>query len=272
METEGTQDNHPLVAEFLKPSPSLPFDLMRRKEDGSETAYPFRCRLLRYEQQNEALLAARKYTAKTLGIDPAKTAAIEQSAVFREAQAFETAWRACVHLERRKTKDGAEIDLPLFANPDQMRQALMVAEVAQMLNAFEVTKSFYGFSELTEAAVEKLIDVLADELKCGYFLSQLDSEEWPRLICILAQLGLIWRPSMPQTQSGSGNTSESGPSISESGTTGFSKLPESHVSGSSLKGMQLPTTGQITKDQARELVKQQLAQGAATAEDDDTKD
>lgn len=253
-ETEGTQDRRPLVGELLKPSPSLPFDLIRRNEDGSETRTPFRCRLLRYELQNEALIAARKLTAEKLKLDKSDTAAIESSAVFREAQAFEIAWRSCLHPERRKQKDGAEIDLPLFATPAQMRMALDVVEVAQLLNAVTVTTAYYSFTDLNEDKVDALIDVLADELQGGYFLSQLASEEWPHLIYILARLARSWRPATDPTQSDSDSSSESDQPNSGSGTTGSSKLPDAHVTGSPLSGLQLPTTGQATKDEARQMV------------------
>jgi hypothetical protein len=263
-ETGGTQE-HPLVAEFMTPAPSLPFDLMRRKEDGSEKAYPFRCRLLRYEQQSEALIAARKYTAEALKIDPSRTDAIESSVVFREAQAFEIAWRSCVQVERRKQSNGVEIDLPLFASPKQMRTALEVAEVEQMINAMQVTRAYYKFdSDMTDEKVETLIDLLANELTGGYFLAQLDSDEQPRLIVTLARLAQSWRPAMPPTPSSSENSSGSDQESSESGITTSSPLPSAHVSGSpnseKLSGMQLPTTGQLSKEEARELVKKQLGE------------
>lgn len=251
MADEDTTVKKPLVRSLMDPSPSLAFDLVRRNEDGSETKYPFRCRLLRSVLMDDALEAAQIYAAKR------KENERGHKDLYSEAQAVEAVWRSCVKVER-STLNGAQHDVPLFATPQQLRESLDSEEIAQLLNAHSLTKAFYSFHNLTEEGVEKIIDTLTDEFKGSYFLSQLDSEEWPGLIFILARLAQSWRPAATPTPFGSDSSSESTTSNLEAGTTGSSPLPAGHVTSGPMSGTNLPTHGQLSREQAKQIVKDQL--------------
>lgn len=252
--TEAPEDvpAQPLVRSLLDPSPSLEFGLLRRNEDGTETAYPFRCRLLRQAQTNDALIAAAAAAAKSGEKAP------DYGAVYRERQAVELLQRAIVRVERRD-HGGRKIDMPLFVSAEQMMESLDTVEMAQLLNAYDIVQARFG-KQYDDDEVEGLIDQLADELLGGYFLAQLPSQEWPLLISSLARLARSWRPDAADpTPSGSPSTSESTPSSSTDGTTGSSPLPSAHVSGSRAS-VELPTSGRMTRAEALEVVRKQSRQ------------
>lgn len=207
-----------LVRSLMDPAPSLEFELLRKEADGSETVYPFRCRLLRKAQADQALEAAQAYAKKH-----EKEGFTD---LYKEAQAVETLRLALLHVEQHDASNGTKLDLPLFVTSEQLRQSLDTEEMAQMLNAYEITRAHFGFTDLTDEAVERMVDTLAGELSGPFILSRVASDEWPRLIYSLARLARSWRPETTPTPSDLDSTSGSDPSSSPSGTTSSSELPE----------------------------------------------
>lgn len=246
MTSEASKEASPsIVRDLFDPSPSLRFELKRKKEDGSVEVMPFRCRLLRMEQTIEAIEAAQKF-AKGRELSG-------YGDIYKEAQACEIIQRTVCYPDFVE-RDGVRHLRPRFVDAAQVRASLDESECAQMLNCFELTKAHYRMTDtVTPADAEKLIDGLANEMMGAYFLGQLDSADWPQLIFGLAKLAQEWRPS-GLTPSDSLSSSESDPSNSETGTTHFSELP-SVQSDELPSGAQPPTDRMLTRDEAREIVK-----------------
>lgn len=243
-----------MVRSLLEPSPSLAFNLIRKNEDGSETAIPFRCRLLRQAQTTEALEAAQKHAMSR-----------EQKGfqdIYKEAQGVEILRLAVVHVDLHERGDGTKHHLPMFVTSEQLRESLDTEEMAQMLSAYELTRAHFGFSELDDEQVEAAVDALADELAGPFFLSRLASDEWPHLIYRLARLVRFWRPAKLPTPSDSPSTSGSSPSSSESGTTESSTLPELHSAELPLEPRKTPKV--MSRDEAKGKVAAARAKGTAT--------
>lgn len=251
--SEASKEAPPsIVRDLFDPSPSLRFEIKRKHEDGSVEVFPFRCRLLRVEQVHEALQAAQQY-AKGKELPG-------YGDLYKEAQAIEILWRSMCEPELvEKERDGRKIRYlrPRFATPQQLRESLDESECAQAISCYEATKAYYRTTNiLTDEDVEKYIDALADELTGPYFLGQLDSADWPHLIWSLARLAQSWRPPNIPTPSNSPNSSESNPSNSASGTTGFSELPAAQSSGNENEpNIELPTDRILSREEAREIVK-----------------
>ena len=242
-----------LVRDLFEPSPSLRFELERKRADGSVETYPFRCRLLRVDQIHDAILAAQKY-AKDRG------ELKDYGDIYREAMACELLQRAIVQEEMGERVEGGRIKRwyrPMFVDTEQLRRSLDEAECAQLLNCYELTKAhFRAVQPYTEEEVEDMLDSLADAMMGPYFLGRLDSADWPHLIFVLARLARSWRPSKTQTPSDSLSSSESDPSTSDPGTTTFSELPVARsVSTPSVPDP--PTDRILTREEAREIVKRQ---------------
>jgi hypothetical protein len=246
--SEASKEAPPsIVRDLFDPSPSLRFELKRKRDDGSVEAYPFRCRLLRTEQTIEALEAAQKY-AKGRELPG-------YGEIYNEAQAHEVLLRAICEADYVDKGDGVRRLRPRFVSTQQLRSSLDESECAQMINCYEITKAHYRTTDLiTPEDVEKYVDRLAGELSGPLFLGRLDSADWPQLIWSLARLAQSWRPETDPTHSSSPSSSESDPSSSESGTTGFTELPAAQSSeiGS---GISLPTDHQLSREQAAEIVK-----------------
>lgn len=241
-----------IVRDLFDPSPSLRFELERKKEDGSVEVYPFRCRLLRADQVTEAIEAAQKFAN---GRDLPG-----YGDIYREAQTYEILQRAIVQEEMGERMEGARKRRwyrPVFVDTAQLRASLDESECARMMDCYELTKAHYKVTEVySEEEAERLIDGLADEMMGPYFLGRLDSADWPQLIFGLARLALSWRPPSPPTPSSSPNSSESSPSNSESGTTTFSELPS--VRSADIPSVaDLPNDRMLTREEARQVVKRQ---------------
>lgn len=212
---EAPAEKPNFVRSLLDPSPSLEFQMQRRTQKGT-VEYPFRSRILRADQNNDANVSAREYYLKKTKAKDVD----EASSLYREALAQEILVRSTVQSELVEMADGTKAWRPYFVNADQLRASLDVTEQAQLLRAHYLTEAYYGFSSFDEEKLEGFIDVLKNDLTGTYFLSQLDSADVPRLIFALARLVDSWRPEDLRTPSNSGNSSESDPSSSESGTIG----------------------------------------------------
>lgn len=244
-----TEEKKPkgLVRSLLDPSPSLMWELVRKEEDGSETVHPYRCRLLRKTQMDDALEAAQEYASKK-----EKNG---YSDIYKEAQAVEILRQAIVHVDMGTREDGTKFHLPMFHSSKALRDSLSTEEMAQMLTSYELTRSHFGFSSFDPESVESAVEALAGEFSGPFFLSRVASDEWPHLIYSLARLALTWRPETHPTPSDTPSSSESDPSSSNGGTTSSGELPElrSKELDLSLKNQ----TKILTREEAREVVKNQ---------------
>lgn len=241
-------DRPSLVRSFSQQSPSLGFVMRRTKRDGSVVEYPFRVRLLRAAQNFDVLAAAQAFAREKKEVEG-------YTDIYREAQAVELVQRVMLQDTPTPTPDGGETFLPYFVSGAQVRDSLDESEIAQVVNCYEITKAYFGFgSEVDEQSVAAVLDKLADEFSGPFFLSQFASLDWPQLIYTLARLATKQRSD--PTYLDSLSTSESGPETSESGTSGFSTLPETHSeSEPELSKMQVPTDRQLNRETARDLVK-----------------
>lgn len=238
------KERAPSVNDFLTPSPSLPFVLRRKQEDGSVKEFPFRCRILRPGQLIDALQMAQGFAKEkeTTGYGD----------IYREAQAHETIQRFMCRPEPILRVDGIKEYRPMFISAEQIRNSLSEMECVQILNCYEITKSFYKMNDtFTEQDIEKMIDVLADEMAGPYFLSRLDSADWPELITSLARSVQSLRKLSGLTLLSSPHTSESDQQSLGDGTIGSSQLPSAH--SPSFKN-ELPTDRLMTREEARDFV------------------
>jgi hypothetical protein len=254
--TEQEKERVPgsLVRSFLEPTPSLPFVLKRRQEDGSVKDYPFRCLCLRPAHTIDVLTASQAY---------AKDKELQgYGDIYRESQAHEAIQRAICQPEPIQKEEGGPVRYrPMFTSADQVRMSLTEAECARLIDCITLTKEHFNVTrDTTPEDVEKMVNALADELAGPFFLSQLDSADWPSLIYELARLVSKQWKETGRTHSSSHSSSASDPLSLESGTTGFSTLPDAQSTGDgpklSLETQHFP----LTREQAREMVRQ-----AATA-------
>jgi hypothetical protein len=242
--TTEEKERAPSVSDFLTPSPSLPFVLRRKQEDGSVKDFPFRCRVLRPGQLIDALQMAQGY-AKEKETDG-------YGDIYREAQAHESIQRLMCRPDPVERADGLREYRPMFISAEQVRNSLNELECAQILNCYEITKAFYKTTDnFSSEDIEKMIDGLADEMAGPFFLSRLDSSDWPELITSLARLVQVLMKQIGPTPSSSPSSSESDPSNSENGTTGSSQLPDAQ--SLSFSG-ELPTDRLMTQEEARGFV------------------
>jgi hypothetical protein len=238
---------HPLVRELTEPSPSRVYDIKRRNQDGSVEVVKFRVRLLRPAQSIDALVAAQEYATR-------KGEAKGYGDIYKEAQVHELLQRSLCHVEIGE-RNGKKFLRPIFVDADQLRDSLDEAECAQLINCYSITKSYFGLAEeFDDAKLETYIERLSNEMGGPYFLSLVDSSDWPQLIFSLARSAQSSRQSGSQTHSSSPSTSESNHSSSETGTTGFSALPSAHLSDLP-NGEQLPTDHYLTPDESRDIAR-----------------
>src|SRR5690606_15325164 len=144
--SEASKEAPPsIVRDLFDPSPSLRFELKRKKEDGSVEVLPFRCRLLRVEQIHEAIIAAQKY-AKGKELDG-------YGDVYREAQACEILQRTICEVDLGEREENGRLKRwlrPMFTSTEQLRMSLDEAECAQMLNCYELTKAHFRVTDDVE--------------------------------------------------------------------------------------------------------------------------
>jgi hypothetical protein len=250
--TESGEIQDSLVRQLMTPSPSLPFELKRRQEGGGVKSFPVRVRVLHPEEIHDALVDAQAYARKRGEISK------DYQDLYREAQAVEVLLRAVCHPELVESADGkTRTWRRMFVNSQQLRSALFEHELAQLLNCYEVTKATYRYGpQFTEAQVDEYIEKLADDFAGPYFLGQLDSADVPELIFSLARRAMGLLVQAGWTSSGSQSSSGSESMSSETGTSGFTELPEALLTASS-PPLPMPTDKLMTKEEARQFVRDQ---------------
>jgi hypothetical protein len=239
-------DASELVLGLLKGVPSELFQFKKVQPDGAVKDYPVRVKLLRLEQNHQVLRDAQAY-AKRQG-----EAAGSYGDLYHEAQSVEMLTLALARTEEITLQDGTRFYPPIFTDSAQLRASFTAPEMAQCLNMYEIVKAKYGaIEDFTEDELSIWRERLADPLRAGFFLHQLDSAHWPQLMCALAREARDLRSQLGLQQSTSLDSSESDP-MSSTGTTGsFSTLPE----GQSANGEPLPTDHLLTAEEAKERSK-----------------
>src|SRR5262249_54098728 len=150
-----------------------------------------RARLLREEETIAALREAQAYTKAQGEI------ASEYRDIYKEAQAVSLVWRVLCRAEARKTvsgdqktgmKEGSEYYPQLFTSAQQLRASFTESEMAVCMNAYELVKAKYRFTEAFDPAeIDMWAERLSEALTGPLWLSRLDSALWPALLTSLAQ-------------------------------------------------------------------------------------
>lgn len=249
METVKASD---VVQAYLEGGPSEVFDVVRVQRDGSRAKMQVRIRLLRSEENIEALKAAQK-TARDFG------EAEPYGDIYKEAQAHEVLARCVCATEEHpltgpEAKPGAVYYPPLCVNAAHLRKCFNETELAVFLNCYHIVKSKYGAIELLEKGdAETWITRMSDPLRGPFYLSHLDSLHWPGLIVLLAtvsrdlcQAAGLELPSLE-------TSTESTPDASTS-DTGSSTEPPS-VSSTADPELKVPAGTLLTKETAAEIVR-----------------
>lgn len=172
-----------LVGKYISEGcPSEVFDFVRPLANGERIKSQVRLRLLRAEEDLDALRSAQR-TAKTNG----ETG--DYGDIYKEAQAHEVLARAVCSVEQHNMADGTKQFPPLCVSADHLRRAFSASELAVLLNCYHITKAKFGpLESLEKEAAETWIARLSDPLRGPFFLSQLDSLQWPGLIALLATM------------------------------------------------------------------------------------
>jgi hypothetical protein len=209
-----------------------------------------RVQLLRIDEDHQVLAEAQKY-AKDMGETPK-----EYGDLYRNAQAVGLVARCLRHTQKRQRADGTEYYPPLFVDEKTLRQSFTEAEIAQVLNMYELVKAKFGaVKHFSEEDLEAWAARLGDTLRGAYFLPLLDSSQWPELILSLAQQVCALRESLGRPLPSWQDTFESTRESSDTGTGSFSELPSA---ASSDQSVELPTDKLLDKASAAKLAKKIL--------------
>jgi hypothetical protein len=246
--TEPTKTLSPdaIVKTLLDGAPGMDWELQKTLPDGTKATIPYRMQVLRVDENIDALQSAQSF-AKGKDLEG-------YGDVYRESQAHELLVRAIRHREKRDRSDNTSYYPPVFVETSQLRQSLNEMDMAALLNAYEITKSFFGVVDgIEEHSAEEWIARLSDPLRGPFRLSQLDSQHWPGLILLLAQIARdLYQElgrELPSLEPSSASDSES----STSSTTSSGEPPVASATGSDLPDV----TGerQLSRDEAAALVK-----------------
>lgn len=247
----GAIEGAELVLGLLAPAPSAPFVLKRYNPDGSVKEFKFRIKVLRRAESLAAITEAQR-RAKELGETEAK-----YGDIYKECQVSAVLARAMVQDRLVRRNDGTEYYPQCFVNAAQLDQSLTEGEMAQALNAYELTKAkFSAIESFDPAEIDRWAARLSDTLLGPLWLSRLDYTHWPGLISSLAAEVSSLRGSIGRPLPNSRDSSESAPPTSESGTGG-STVSLSEPSSDESKSEPIPTPNDrlLSSQEARALAK-----------------
>jgi hypothetical protein len=246
----GMLEGADLVLGLLAPSPSAPFVLKRFNPDGSVKEFPFRIKVLRRAQNLTALSEAQK-RAKELGETDEK-----YGDIYKECQATAILARSLCSTTLTTRPDGVEDYRPLFVNAQQLDQSLTEGEMAQCLNALELTKAkFSAIESFDPVEIDKWAARLSDTLLGPFFLSRLDYTHWPELLTSLALEVRSLRESLGRPLPSLHDSSESPPSTSGNGTGGSTVSLSEPLSDGMSETVQTPLDKLLSQPEARALAK-----------------
>ncbi len=247
----GVDEGADLVLGLMAPAPSAPFVLKRFNPDGSIKEFRFRVRILRRAESLMALSEAQK-RATLLGETSEK-----YGDIYRECQFTSILWRALVRDRVERRHDGTEYYPNLFTSAEQLDMSLSEAEMAQCMNALELTKAkFSAVESFDPIEIDKWAARLSDTLHGPLYLSLLDSIHWPELLTSLAQEVSSLRESIGRPLPSLLESSASELRSSESGTGGSTvSLSEPSSDGKSSEVVPTPSDRLLSSQLARELAK-----------------
>jgi len=240
-----------LISKYLtEGGPSEIFDIERTLGTGEVVASQVRVQLLTAEDDIEALRDAQQ-TAR----DHKETT--EYGDIYREAQAHEVLVRALRGVEQETLPDGKKYYPPLFVGTAHLRRSFTAAELAVLLNCYQIVKAtFSPLETLGEESAETWIARFSDPLRGPFYLSRLDSLHWPGLIALLAQVSRDLLSAAGHELPSLDPTSASIPDASTS-DTGSSGKPLS-ASSTSDPEVAIPTGELLTKEKAAAIVRDRM--------------
>lgn len=249
---DGVTDGAELVLEAMAPAPSAPFLLKTFDVHGKLTEKKVRFRVLRKTESIAAIVDAQR-RAKELGELDAK-----YGDIYRECKASAIIVRALCKDEIITPQDSARAPYyrPYFTSSQQLETAFSESEIAQCLNAYEITRAkFSAFESFDPDEIDKWAARLSDTLHGPLYLSLLDSGHWPGLLTSLAQEVASLRESLGRPLPSLRDSSESARPSSESGTGGSTtSLHERSTDGTS-PVVPTPSDRLLTRQEARALAK-----------------
>lgn len=227
-------DANELAQTLFDIAPSEVFDFERITPDGTRKRVPIRVKLLRVEENHQAILAAQRY-AKERG------ELREYGDIYREGQACEVLWRALCHVEKRTVPSGHDYYPPLFTSAKQLRESFTEPEMVLGLNCYEIVKARFGVLEnFSEEQLDLWVSRLSEVMAGPYFFARLDSSAQLELALALAlrvrSLYAELGRTLPDWQQDSASDSETSPS-----GTGDSTGP---VSALSSDGSETPSSAE----------------------------
>lgn len=239
------------VSAYLSPAPSEVFTFRQHKTKPDLTGTVLeerhvRVRLIRLDQNHEAIAAAQRYAAE-------RKDAAEHRDIYHEELAVQVAWRCLCRVDPTEHRDGTRYWQPLFASADHLRNSFSAAEIAQVLNMYEVVKAKFGTLEIfNDDEVDLWAERLSNTMLGEHFLALLDSSHWPPLLLSLAREVQQLREEVGRPLSTSPNLLGSDRESSDGGIGEFTELPSASLKES---GLELPTDRVLTASEALQLVK-----------------
>lgn len=208
-------DADAMIAALLEGPPSKLWDFEKTRENGEKVRTKIRMRILRVDENHDAIRAAQDYAKKRGELK-------EYGDIYREAQAVEVLSRAVCKPEKKERADKTRYYPTLFASSDHMRQQLDESDLRVLLNMYTITKAELGAIEsLDDHTAEQWVAMLSDPLSKNHFLAHLDLLHWPGLIALLAGTAADLFRSLGVALPSSANGFESTPE-SSTGDTGCS--------------------------------------------------
>lgn len=234
-----------LVRTLLDGVPSKVFDFVKVQDGGEKTVTKIRVKVLRLEENHSVLEDAQAYAKR-------RKESEQYSDIYHESQAVELLTRALCHEQKHVRPDGTGYYPPLFTDSRQLRASFNSAELAVLLNCYQIVKSEYGTLEtLDEHDADTWTERFSDPLKAPFWLSQLDSLHYPGAILLLANQVRDLRAEVGRPLSTSPDTSGSSLESSTSDTGTSTEQPAAFSDGDP----EPITPGELlTNDQARARV------------------
>lgn len=249
---DGVTDGAELVLGLMSLAPSAPFLLKRFQADGTLKEFPIRIRILRKTEMLAALAEAQSL-AKKIGETDAK-----YGDIYRECQATTILVRSLCKDELIEPKDGSRAPYyrQLFVSAQQLHDSLTDNEIAQCLNALEITKAKFSAIESFDAdEIDKWAARLSDEVLGPLFLSHLASDHWPVLLTSLAQEVSSLRESLGRPLPSLLDSLASPRASSESGTGGSTVSLSERSNGQPSEPVPTPPDRLLSKQEAQSLAK-----------------
>lgn len=247
---DGDLEGADTVAGILAGAPSAPFVLSKFLPDGTKKDFHLRIQLATPEEELGCLQRAQA-TAKKYG----ESGKSEYGDIYREAQCHEIIAKVLKH-DKAKALAGTGADYypQVFVNAEQLRKAFTANEISLCLNALEVTKAkFAHVQNFDPDELDTWAARLSDTLLGPFFLSRLDSSQWPALLTALSLEVQALRAEVSRPLPTLRASSESASETSDTGTGGSPSSDSESLS--TPDGIPIRSDRQLTRDEALEIAK-----------------